>query len=140
VSPRDVEGTEARPGREVVPTTTYFLVFAALMVLLVLTAAADKLDLGPWGTVVSLGIAFAKAGLIAAFFMHLRGAPTLVKAVAGTGAVWLAIAMGLSMTDQLTRGWRDPRPSATDLDWIPQADDRFERGPDVRPPRESVDL
>ena len=105
------------------------------MVLLVLTAVADQFRLGGWNTVVSLGIAVAKTALIVIFFMHLRGAPTLVKAAAGTGLLWLSIAVCLTMADELTRGWRDPLPAATDRDLIPQGSDRYKLGPDVRPSR-----
>ncbi len=47
-------------------------IFAALMVLTVLTVAAIQLDLGRAGNVIlALGIAAIKAFLVGAFFMHL---------------------------------------------------------------------
>lgn len=135
MSPRDDEQIERREERETTSRTTYMLVFVALMVLLVLTAVADQFQMGVWNTVSSIGIAVAKTALIVTFFMHLRGSPTLVKAAAGTGLLWLSIAVCLTLADELTRGWRDPLPSASDRDLIPQGSDRYRLGPDIRPPR-----
>lgn len=46
-------------------------VFAALLVLTVLTVSTGMLGLGEYEIVASLGIAFVKATLVALFFMHL---------------------------------------------------------------------
>ena len=46
-------------------------VFAALLVLTVMTVSTGMLGLGEYEIVASLGIAFVKATLVALFFMHL---------------------------------------------------------------------
>ena len=53
-------------------TRTYLLVFVALAVATLITVAVSYLDLnGPQAIIVALFIATIKAGLVAAFFMHL---------------------------------------------------------------------
>jgi caa(3)-type oxidase subunit IV len=83
----------------------YVAVFAALVVLTVATVAVSYVDLGPWSVVVALAIACSKALLVLLFFMHLRDSPGLTWLVAGGGFFWLAILIGLTMSDVLTRGW-----------------------------------
>lgn len=46
-------------------------VFAALLILTIMTVSTGMLGLGQWEIVASLGIAFVKATLVAMFFMHL---------------------------------------------------------------------
>lgn len=50
----------------------YMRVFAALLVLTVVTVGVSYIELGFWGNVsLALFIAFAKGGLVACYFMHL---------------------------------------------------------------------
>jgi cytochrome c oxidase subunit 4 len=93
---------------------SYFLTWIALMILLALTFASSYIPLGPWNTAINLGISCAKALLIALFFMHLRGAGTLLRAAALIGLIWLALLFGISATDYATREvspapWTAPR-------------------------------
>jgi len=83
----------------------YVAVFAALVVLTVVTVAVSYVDLGPGSVVVALAIACSKASLVLLFFMHLRDSPGLTWLVAGGGFFWLAILIGLTMSDVMTRGW-----------------------------------
>ena len=83
---------------------TYYRVAAALMVLLALTVAASFVPLGPFGVVVALSIAAAKAVLILLFFMHVRYGSTLTKLFAVAGFFWLLILFLLTFSDYLTRG------------------------------------
>jgi len=89
----------------VVPRKVYFAVFAALMVLTATTTAVAFMDLGPWNTVVALGIAFVKATLVALFFMHVKYSPRLTQVVVAGGLFWLAILIALTLSDFLSRGW-----------------------------------
>ena len=83
----------------------YFAVFAALLVLTAITTAVAFVDLGPWNTVVALGIAFLKATLVALFFMHVKYSPRLTQVVVAGGIFWLAILIVLTLSDFMTRGW-----------------------------------
>jgi len=79
-------------------------VFAALLGLLVLTAAAARVDLGAFNVPIALLIAAAKTALIFLFFMHLRYQRGLIRLFALSGFVWLALMGGLTFADYLTRG------------------------------------
>jgi cytochrome c oxidase subunit IV len=85
---------------------TCVLVFAALMVLTAATVGLCHVDLGTWHALVGLGIALAKAMLIALFFMHVLRSSRLICVVALSGLFWLAILLGLTLTDFLTRDWQ----------------------------------
>ncbi|HSV03270.1 MAG TPA: cytochrome C oxidase subunit IV family protein [Phenylobacterium sp.] len=79
-------------------------VWAALMTLLALTVGAT---FGPFGALkpaINLAIAFAKAGLIFWFFMHLREESWLPRLVAVAAVAWLLILFGLTQADLVTRG------------------------------------
>lgn len=80
-------------------------VFAGLIALLALTAAATALPSGWWSTPISLLVAFAKAFLIAYYFMNLRGQTALVRTFSLAGLFWLLILIVLTGSDYLTRGW-----------------------------------
>ena len=84
---------------------TYVLVFVALLALTALTAAAALVDLGPWNTVVALGIAAVKASLVALFFMQARRSGPLTWLIIGAGLLWLGLLIVGSLDDPLTRGW-----------------------------------
>lgn len=56
----------------VVPLRLLAGVFAALVLLTVVTVAVTYVDLGPLSIWVALGIAVFKAALVALYFMHLR--------------------------------------------------------------------
>ena len=88
----------------IVPQKTYWFVWLALMVLMVLTAGLSRLPLGAWNTPIALVIAVAKATLVLLFFMHVKyesSRMTWVAVVAGF--FWLFLMLGLTMTDYLTR-------------------------------------
>jgi cytochrome c oxidase subunit 4 len=91
--------------QHVVPPRVYFAVFAALLVLTATTTAVSFVDLGPWNSVVALGIAFLKATLVVLFFMHVKYSPRLTQIVIAGGLFWLAILLALTLSDFVTRGW-----------------------------------
>jgi len=84
---------------------TYWLVFAALMLLTALTVGVALVDLGALNNAVALTIAGAKAGLVTTWFMHARYGSTLVQATIAAGLLWLVILIGLTLADFATRGW-----------------------------------
>jgi cytochrome c oxidase subunit IV len=95
---------EAAPAYlHVVPRKVYFAVAAALMVLLVLTYAAAQIDLGPFNIVVALAIAFTKAILVVLFFMEARWSSRLTWVILAAGLLWLALLLGGTLDDFLTR-------------------------------------
>ena len=92
---------------------TYYLVTAALMVLLALTYGVYYLQLGTWGIVVAMAIAFSKALLILLFFMHVRYSSNLTKVAAFAGVFWLLILFLLTFSDYFSRSWLAVEP------WLP---------------------
>ena len=90
----------------VVSRKTYFVVWVALMALMVLTAGLSRIDLGEWSTVVAMAIAVIKALLVILFFMHVRYEDQKITwVVIIAGFFWLGILLALSMTDYLSRGY-----------------------------------
>ncbi len=85
----------------------YFLVFAALMVLTALTVAIGFVQMGAWNDVVALAIATTKALLVILIFMHVRGSSRMTKLSIAAGALWLAILIGITLTDYWSRGLLD---------------------------------
>jgi cytochrome c oxidase subunit 4 len=82
---------------------TYVAVWVALIGLLLATLGSAYLPLGAANTVVNLAIAAVKALLVAIFFMHLRSASYMLRIAAAAGIFWLAILIGLTLTDFAVR-------------------------------------
>lgn len=89
----------------VVSLRTYFLIFTALMVLTGVTVAVATVDLGRLNIITALSIAVLKATLVLLYFMHLRYSPRLTWLVVGAAFLWLALMIGMTLVDPLTRGW-----------------------------------
>lgn len=88
-------------------TTICVLVCGALLGLLALTVGAAHVDLGPANVWIGLAISAAKAGLILSVFMNLRRESHLVRLAAAASLLWLSVALTLTMSDYLSRGWGD---------------------------------
>lgn len=82
----------------------YYGIWAALLVLTVVTAKVATIDIGPFNTVVALLIATFKALLVVLFFMHVKyTSEKLTKMVIISSLFWLLILLLLSMADYGTR-------------------------------------
>jgi cytochrome c oxidase subunit IV len=84
---------------------TYTVVFLSLLALTAATVLAGFMNAGAWNIVVALAIAFAKASLVAVFFMHLKISGRLTWVFAGAGLYWLVIMLVLTLADTMTRAW-----------------------------------
>ncbi len=82
---------------------TPIAVWGGLMLLFAVTLGSSYVPLGGFNSALNFIIAFAKAGLIAVFYMRLRSSDVIVRLAAAAGVVWVAILMGLSLVDVLTR-------------------------------------
>jgi cytochrome c oxidase subunit 4 len=87
----------------VLPRSTYFAVYVALVVLTGLTTAVAFFDLGLANPVVALSIAILKATLVVLFFMHLKYGSRLTWVVAGAAVFWLLILLLLILSDYAAR-------------------------------------
>jgi cytochrome c oxidase subunit 4 len=83
---------------------TYITIFLTLMVLTAVTVGVAFLNLGPFNTLVALAIASFKMMLVVLYFMHVRYSSRLTWAVVAGGFFWLALLLGLTLSDYLTRG------------------------------------
>jgi len=84
---------------------TYFTVFAALLVLTVVTTSVAYLDLHRFNIVVAIAIALTKALLVILYFMHVRYSSKVTKVYVFVGVVWLGLLVVGVLHDILTRGW-----------------------------------
>lgn len=87
------------------PLAMYFVVFAALMVLTILTVWVSRIDLGEMNTVVAMAIAVVKALVVILWFMHVIHSPRMTWIVVISSFLWLAVMFVLFFSDYLTRGW-----------------------------------
>jgi cytochrome c oxidase subunit 4 len=86
------------------PKSIYYGIFGALMVLTAVTVGVAFVNLGAFNFPVAIGIAITKATLVILFFMHAKYSSTLTKLFVGTAFFFLAIMLGLTMTDYMSRG------------------------------------
>ena len=89
----------------IVPKSTYYTIFAALVVLTGVTTTVAFFDLGLLNPVVALSIAVLKGSLVVLFFMHLKYSSRMVWVVGGASIFWLGILFVLILSDYATRGW-----------------------------------
>lgn len=82
-----------------VPLKILVGVFAALLVLTVLTVAARYVDLGSFNIILALLIAVVKAGIVAMYFMHLRWDNPFNGIVLIVAMFFVALFIGLAVLD-----------------------------------------
>jgi cytochrome c oxidase subunit IV len=81
----------------------YVGTWAILLVLTGATVGVAYLDLGIANDLVALAIAVGKALLVLLFFMHVKESTRLTKLTVAAGFFWLAILIGITLTDYLSR-------------------------------------
>jgi cytochrome c oxidase subunit 4 len=91
----------------IAPIRTYFNVFAALMVLFILTVVAGHFHMGRFNLAIALTIAIIKALIVMLYFMHVRWSSRATWVFAGAAFLWLGIMLWLTTGDYMTR---DSRP------------------------------
>ena len=87
------------------PTRTYYLIFGTLMVMTAVTVLVAFINIGILNFPVAISIAIFKATLVILFFMHAKYSSRLTKLVVSGAFFFLAILLGLTMTDYMSRGW-----------------------------------
>ena len=95
---------------------TYYIIFAWLMALLVVTVLAAQVDLDHifpgLNLIVAMIIATVKGSLVVLFFMHVKHSSKLTWIFATAAFLWLAIMLGMTYNDYLTRPTITPRGDA----------------------------
>ncbi|HWS90775.1 MAG TPA: cytochrome C oxidase subunit IV family protein [Pyrinomonadaceae bacterium] len=89
----------------IVPRSTYFTVFAALLVGTAVTVVAANIDFGRMNDVIAMTIAVTKMMLVLLFFMHVRYSSRLIWVVVASMFFWLLILLLLTLTDYTSRDW-----------------------------------
>lgn len=112
--------SEHMASTHIVPKSTYYLVFSALIVLTVVTYLVSLFDFATvspslwWlNTLIALLIAATKASLVVLLFMHVRYASRLTKLIVVAGFFWLAIMLVFIGTDYSTRSKEENRQVET---------------------------
>ena len=108
---------EEHSATEHVSLATYLIVFAALMILLIITVAvAFFVHAGDLNLIIALVIATIKAALVVLFFMHVKYASRLTKIFVCASFLWLVILFAFTFSDYLSRDWQ---PNSRG--WVDQA-------------------
>ncbi len=89
----------------VVPTRVYLTVFAALMILLVITVIVAFQPLGIFNLPVAMGIAVVKGIIIVMYFMEVKYGSKLLWVFVSSSFLFLVIFLVLTMNDYATRTW-----------------------------------
>jgi cytochrome c oxidase subunit 4 len=89
----------------IVPTSTYYLIFLALMLGTGLTWWVATIDLGVMNNIIMLTIAVTKATLVVLFFMHVKYSSRLTWLVVSGSIFFLLILIVLLLNDYLFRDW-----------------------------------
>jgi cytochrome c oxidase subunit IV len=89
----------------VLPLSTYYGVFLALVIGTIGTVWTATIDLGPWNTPIALVIAATKAILVILFFMHVKYSTRLTWMFVSAGFIWFIIMAVITMADFVSRGW-----------------------------------
>lgn len=88
----------------VLPLSTYFKTWGALMVLTVITVGASYVNFGPGNLVIAMLIATAKAATVSLVFMHLWYDHKFHGVIFVSSLVFLGIFIAFTMFDTETRG------------------------------------
>jgi cytochrome c oxidase subunit 4 len=91
--------TEPTHATHAVPLRLLVGVYAALLVLTVLTVAVTRVDLGPLNIWMALFIAVIKGGLVALYFMHLRWDSPFNGMILIAALLFVAIFIGIAVLD-----------------------------------------
>lgn len=87
----------------IVPYRTFILVWFALLILTGVTVWVAQYHFGALNVWVALGIATLKAGLVVAYFMHMKDETLLFKLALLAALAILAIFIGMTFLDVLYR-------------------------------------
>ena len=87
----------------IIPLSTYLKVFAILIALTVVTVAASRIDFGAMNAVIAFAIASVKAGLVLAYFMHLKYDNMMNRVIIASGVFFLLVLYMFVTIDDITR-------------------------------------
>jgi len=98
---------------------TYYIIFAWLMGLLIVTVIAAQVDLDRLfpglNLIVAMIIATVKGSLVVLYFMHVKHSSKLTWIFATAAFLWLGILLFMTYNDYLTRGAFQPLSTNKEL-------------------------
>ena len=101
------DGDHAHDEPHILPLSTYFGVWGALVVLTAFTVAVSRFDFGSANTIVAMIVATIKATLVALFFMHLLYDNKLNLVILMASFLFVAIFFTPTLIDLSSRGMLD---------------------------------
>lgn len=102
--------------QHIVPVSTYYRVFAFLMIGLVLTVTCAQIEHDLLNTIFAITIASAKVIVILLYFMHVRYSSRMTQILCCAGFAWFFILIAFLAADYQTRGW--PLGPTPQTNWI----------------------
>jgi len=96
------QGHNREPLAHIVPANVLILTWVSLMVLTFVTVKAVEFDLGVFNLFIALGIATAKATLVALYFMHLRWDRRFYAVVFISALLFVLLFISLALMDTLS--------------------------------------
>jgi cytochrome c oxidase subunit IV len=101
-------GHDGGGAHHIIPLKVYYRIIVALLIMTVVTVAAAQVDFGAMNTVIAMLIASVKAGLVLAYFMHLKYDDKIFTVAFGTAIFFLIVMFFFSWVDIFTRFGVDP--------------------------------
>lgn len=101
-------GGHGDSAHHIIPLKVYYRIIVALLLMTVVTVAAAQFDFGAMNTVIAMLIASVKAGLVLAYFMHLKYDDKIYTVAFGTAIFFLLVMFFFSWVDLYTRFLVDP--------------------------------
>ena len=88
---------------QVISQKIYYLIFATLICLTLITVDVAFYNFGWLNIYIALTIATCKAVIVVLYFMHVKFSPRLTWVFAIAGVFWLLILAVLTASDYMTR-------------------------------------
>lgn len=100
---KEVTSGDGHDNHHMVTLPEYLKVFAALIVLTIVTVLASLVDFGAFNAIIAFGIASVKAGLVLAIFMHLKYDNMMNRVIILSSAFFLFVMYFFCIIDETTR-------------------------------------
>lgn len=90
------------------PASTYYKIFAALVLFTLITVGLSRVHLGEWNFFIAVVVATVKAGLVATYFMHLKDDNRFNVVLFFGSLLFMGVFFVYTMNDTQHRGqWDD---------------------------------
>jgi len=102
------------------PASTYYKIFAALVIFTLITVGLSRIHLGDWNFFIAVVVATIKAGLVATYFMHLKDDNRFNVVLFFGSLLFMGVFFVYTMNDTQHRGqWDDSYGTRVSADGEP---------------------